>query len=64
MFGSKKDVLYSYLSQDNVNWRNVVYRITNWLLAKVTVRQDHKKGLLATLLMGDDKDSLREPRLV
>lgn len=21
MFGSKKDVLYSYLSQDNINWR-------------------------------------------
>ena len=41
MFGGKKDILYSYLSQDNVNWRNVVYRITNWLLTKVTVRQDH-----------------------
>ena len=38
MFGGKKDILYSYLSQDNVDWRNVVYRITNWLLTKVTVR--------------------------
>ena len=46
MFGGKKDILYSYLSQDNVDWRNVVYRITNWLLTKVTVRQDHKKSLL------------------
>ena len=41
MFGGKKDILYSYLSQDNVDWRNVVCRITNWLLTKVTVRQDH-----------------------
>ena len=56
MFGGKKDVLYSYLSQDNVNWRNVVYRITNWLLAKVTVRQDHKKSQLPTVLIANDTD--------
>ena len=56
MFGGKKDILYSYLSQDNVNWRNVVYRITNWLLTKVTVRQDHKKSLLPTVLIVDDTD--------
>lgn len=56
MFGGKKDVLYSYLSQDNINWRNVIYRITNWLLTKVTVRQDHKKSLLPTVLIADDTD--------
>ena len=56
MFGGKKDILYSYLSQDNVNLRNVVYRITNWLLTKVTVRQDHKKSLLPTVLIADDTD--------
>ena len=56
MFGGKKDILYSYLSQDNVDWRNVVYRITNWLLTKVTVRQDHKKSLLPTVLIADDTD--------
>ena len=56
MFGSNKDVLYSYLSQDNINWRNVIYRITNWLLTKVTVRQDHKKSLLPTVLIADDMD--------
>ena len=56
MFGGKKDILYSYLSQDNINWRNVIYRITNWLLTKVTVRQDHKKSLLPTVLIADDTD--------
>ena len=56
MFGGKKDVFYSYLSQDNVNWRNVVYRITGWLLTKVTVRQDHKKSQLPTVLIADDTD--------
>ena len=56
MFGGKKDVLYSYLSQDNVNWRNVVYRITGWLLTKVVVRQDHKKNQFPTVLIADDTD--------
>ena len=56
MFGGKKDVLYSYLSKDDVNWRNVVYRITSWLLTKVTVRQDHKKSQLPNVLIADDTD--------
>ena len=56
MFGGKKDILYSYLSQDNINWRNVVYRITGWLLTKVTVRQDHKKSWLPNALIADDTD--------
>ena len=56
MFGGKKDVLYSYLSQDNINWRNVVYRITNLLLTKVIVRHDHKKfHLLGMAKMGNTK---------
>ena len=46
MFGGKKDVLYSYLSQDDINWRKVIYRITYWLLMKVTMRNDHKKSKL------------------
>ena len=56
MFGGKKDVLYSYLSQDNVNWRNVVYRITNWLLTKVTVRQDGRDREIT--LTADDESIL------
>lgn len=56
MFGGKKDMFYSYLSQDNVNWRNVVYRIAGWLLIKVTVRQDYKKSPLPTVLIADDTD--------
>ncbi len=56
MFGGKKDVLYTYLSQDGINWRNVIYRITNWLLAKVTVRNDHQKSKLPTVLIADDTD--------
>ena len=56
MFGGKKDILYSYLSQDNVDWRNVVYRITNWLLTKVTVRQDGRDREIT--LTADDESIL------
>lgn len=56
MFGGKKDVLYSYLSQDDINWRKVIYRITYWLLMKVTMRNDHKKSKLPTVLIADDTD--------
>lgn len=56
MFGRKKDALYSYLSQDDINWRKVIYRITNWLLMKVTMRNDHKKSKLPTVLIADDTD--------
>lgn len=56
MFGGKKDVLYSYASQDNINWRNVIYRITNWLMAKVVVRSDYKKCKFPTVLIADDTD--------
>lgn len=56
MFGGKKDVLYSYLSQDDINRRKVIYRITYWLLMKVTLRNDHKKSKLPTVLIADDTD--------
>ena len=56
MFGGKKDILYSYLSQDGINWRKVIYRITNWLLVRVTVREDYKKNKLPTVLIADDTD--------
>ena len=56
MFGGKKDVLYSYLSQDGINWRKVIYRMTSRLLMRVTVRDDHKKSKLPTVLIADDTD--------
>lgn len=56
MFGGKKDVFYSYMAQDNINWRKVIYRITSWLITKVTVRKDYKKSTLPTVLIADDTD--------
>jgi hypothetical protein len=25
MFGGKKDILYSFMAQDNIDWRDVIY---------------------------------------
>ena len=56
MFGGKKDVFYSFMSQDSINWRKLIYRINNWLITKVVVRNDHKKSHLPTVLIADDTD--------
>ena len=44
------------MSQDSINWRNVIYRIANWLAAKVAVRDDHRKSRLPSVLIADDTD--------
>lgn len=56
MFGGKKDILYSFMSQDTIDWRNLIYRITTKLLCAVTIRQDFKKSHLPTVLIADDSD--------
>lgn len=55
-FGGKKDILYSFASQDNIDWRNIIYRITVGLIAKVVIRRDHSKAGLPSVLIADDSD--------
>ena len=56
MFGGKKDILYSFMQQDSVNWRSLVHRISKTLIQKVTIREDYKKSHLPTVLIADDSD--------
>lgn len=56
MFGGKKDVLYSFMSQDTINWRNLIYRVVVKLIAKVISRKDFKKSHLPIVLIADDSD--------
>lgn len=56
MFGGKKDVLYSFMSQDNIHWRNLIYRIVVKLITKVTTRADFKKSHHPVVLITDDSD--------
>lgn len=56
MFGGKKDLFYSFMSQDNIDWRNIIYRIVVALIAKITLRRDFKKSHLPAVLIADDSD--------
>lgn len=56
MFGGKKDILYSFMSQDNIDWRTVIYRITVKLISKITIRKDYRKSHLPAVLIADDSD--------
>lgn len=56
MFGGKKDLFYSFMSQDNVDWRGMIYRITVALISRITIRQDFKKSHLPAVLIADDSD--------
>ena len=56
MFGGKKDLLYSFMSQDSIDWRNIIYRITKKLITGVTIRKDFKKSNLPAVLICDDSD--------
>ena len=56
MFGGKKDMLYTFMSQGNIDWRNIIYRITVKLISNVTCRQDYKKSTLPSVLIADDTD--------
>ena len=56
MFGGKKDILYSFMAQDNIDWRSIIYRITTKLITRVAMRKDFKKSHLPTVLICDDSD--------
>lgn len=56
VFGGKKDMLYSFTSQDNIDWRNIIYRIVVELISKVVIRKDHSKTCLPSVLIADDSD--------
>ena len=56
MFGGRKDILYSFMAQDNADWRNIIYRVTGQLIKKTVVRKDHRRSRLPAVLIADDTD--------
>lgn len=56
MFGGKKDILYDFASQDNIDWRNIVYRIASKLISMVCIRKDSSNSKLPKVLICDDTD--------
>ena len=56
MLGNRKDILYSFIAQDNIDWRNIIYRVTGQLVKKTAVHKNHQQSRLPSVLIADDSD--------
>ena len=56
MFSGKKDLFYDFMSQDNVDWRKVLYHIARKMIEGITMRADHKESDFPSVLIVDDTD--------
>ena len=56
MFGGKKDIFYSFMAQDNIDWRNLLIRITVGIIRSIIIRKDYRKSHLPSVLIADDSD--------
>ena len=56
MSGGRKDVFYSFMAQDHINWRRLIYRMSVTLVSSITCRKDFKKSHLPAVLIADDSD--------
>ena len=56
LFGGKKDLLYSFMAKDNIDWRNIIWHIACHLIKAVTIRKDYQKSHLPAVLIVDDSD--------
>jgi hypothetical protein len=54
-----KDVFYDFLNNGQTKWRKIMYYINCQLWKKITVRADHKKRSLPTVLIFDDTDIIK-----
>ena len=44
-------VFYSFMAQDHINWRRLIYRMSVTLVSSVTCRKDFKKSHLPAVLI-------------
>ena len=56
LFGGRKDILYSFMAKDNIDWRSIIRRIVCHLVTSVTIRKDYQKSHLPAVLIADDSD--------
>jgi len=55
-FDCEKDMFYSFMSKDDINWRNILCHFAVKLIDRMSVRADHKKCDLLRVLIVDDTD--------
>ena len=56
MFACKKDMFYRFLSNEVVNWRQIVYSFNRRLLSRIAMRSDSVKSAGPRCLIADDTD--------
>lgn len=64
MFGGKKSLLYSFVQQDNIDWRHITSRIAQKFISKVIYREDRRKSHLPSVLIADDTDLRKSGRRI
>lgn len=64
MFGGRKDVFYSFMAQDHINWRTLIYHTSVTLVSCITCRKDFRKSHLSAVLIPDDSDLPKTGRRV
>ena len=56
MFACKKDMFYRFLSNADINWRQIVYSFNRRLLGRIATRSDSVKSTDPRCLIADDTD--------
>ena len=54
LFHCKKDVFYRFLRDDNIDWRNILYRFNLQVIKKIAIRSDNQKSDTPVCLVVDD----------
>ena len=56
MFACKEDMFYRFLSNEDINWRQIVYGFNRRLLSRIAMRSDSVNGTDTRCLISDDAD--------
>ena len=56
MFACKKDMFYRFLSNEDINWRQIVYSFNRRLLGRIAMRSDSVNSKDPRCLIADDTD--------
>ena len=62
MFACKKDMFYRFLSNEDINWRQIVYSVSRRLLGRIAMRSDSAKSTDPRCLIANDTDFLKTGR--
>lgn len=59
IFKCHRDVFYSFINDGTINWRRIMLKLSSQIWDKITLRSDHKRIKLPTVLIFDDTDVIK-----